>query len=115
MTTIIDYAALPALATDPRSHQICETIASQISPMTKMANGWTAHFAIESGALCSFKLSGPYGQRFITVTLNAWDTYDVTCYRVGKGGKVIVTGGSTMVYADQLNEMIFFLIDKSCD
>lgn len=116
MTTIIDYAALPPVVTDPtdtRSREIAATISQQVYPVTKLANGWNGYHIIPSGALLSFKLARPYGQRFVAVTLTAWDYYYVTTYRVGKGGKVYEVAQSSDIDCFQLNDTIFDHIGQS--
>lgn len=104
---------LAAQATD-RDSAIASTIKKQIGFMTLAGNGFHHYNAIPNGAEFEFRLSRPYGHRSIFITLGAMDTYTVKTIRFGKNAKQHVVAEHEGVYFDQLDDIIWSDIAKSC-
>ena len=97
-----------------RDASIARTIVSQIDRMTLAGNGFSQYSAIPSGAELEFRLSRPYGHRSIFITLNAMDTYTIKTVRFGKNFKEHVVAEHDGIFFDQLDEVIWGDISKSC-
>lgn len=102
-------------AATERDHAIARNIVSQVNAMTLMASGFTSYVAVPNGAEIDFRLARAYGHRTVEVTLNKWDMYDVTVYRFGRNMKKHLVIEYTMVFADQLDQLIYDGINKSCE
>lgn len=104
---------LASKATD-RDRSIANTVVKQIDSMTLLGNGFAGFNAIPNGAELEFRLSRPYGHRSIFITLNAMDEYDVKTVRFGKNFKQYDVAEHNGVHFDQLSELIWQDIAKSC-
>lgn len=101
-------------ATD-RDRSIATTLIKQIDKGTLLGNGFSSFSAIPNGAELEFRLSRPYGHRSIFITLNAMDYYNVKTVRYGKNFKEYDVAEHEMVSFDQISEIIWSDISKSCE
>ena len=95
--------------------EVAQNTRKQLNPIVLVGNGYRSFVALDNGIILNFKLSRPYGGRIITITLNAWDLYDVKVERVGKKGIVYEVAEYTMVYFNQLDGFIIKGIAQSCE
>ena len=93
---------------------IANNIMKQIDEMTLVGNGFTSRSAIPNGVQIDFHLSRPFGHRSIFITLNAWDMYEIKTVRYGKNFKEHVVAEHSDIMFDQLNDIIWGDISKSC-
>lgn len=86
---------------------IAETIFEQLGG--RQFKGMTgAHSLVAIDRGLQFKLPGKNfakdGINFITITLDSWDTYDVSFYRI-QGDNQTLISAHEMIYADGLAEL----------
>lgn len=98
-----------------RDASIARNLVNQIGRMTLAGNGFTGYTAIPNGAELDFRLSRPFGHRSIYITLNAMDTYDMKVVRYGKNFREYTVVEYSGVFFDQLNDLIWEGIAKSCN
>jgi hypothetical protein len=97
-----------------RDRAIANIIIKQIDGMTLIGNGAAGYAAIPNGVQIDFKLSRAYGHRSIFITLNAMDMYDIKTVRYGKNFKEYDVAEHSDIIFDQLDDIIWGDIAKSC-
>ena len=90
--------------------ELANTIWKQINISTKMACG--VRKPVGDGHTLRFQVGGN-ASRYVAVTLNSMDTYDVEYFRVKRTDySKISLESSKGVYVDMLNATIYHMVNK---